>query len=128
MTEESQLKTELVKQCKSVGWYARRIEDQFAVGVLDIHIVPPGFQTLFIEAKIVDGMVFRPTERQFVEGLRIIEAKGLAIPVLIGWRNKIMYIADWGREAYITRAFRQPDGMNYVQALGVWMYGKQRSD
>jgi hypothetical protein len=125
MTEESQLKTELVKQCKAMGWYARRIEDKFAVGILDIHIVPTNCQTLFVEAKVTDGLVFRPTERQFIEGRRIIEARGFAQPVLIGWRQDIMHIADWAREAYITRAFKQPSGMNYAQTIGEWLHGKQ---
>jgi hypothetical protein len=128
LTEESQLKTELVKQCKAMGWYARRIEDGYGVGILDITIVPTGFMALFVEGKVTDGLKFAPSERQYVEGLRVIEARGLAVPILVGWRNQVMYIADWGREAFITKAFRQYDNMNYAQTIQEWIRGKQRSD
>jgi hypothetical protein len=128
LTEESQLKTELVKQCKAMGWYARRIEDGYGVGILDIVIVPRGSPTLFVEGKVTDGMKFAPTERQYVEGLRVIEAKGLALPILVGWRNEIMYVANWDREAFITKAFRQPDKMNYAQTIEEWIRGKYASD
>jgi hypothetical protein len=127
-TEESDLKTELVKQCKAMGWYARRIEDSYGVGILDIIIVPTGFPVLFVEGKVTDGLKFAPSERQYVEGVRIIQAHGFAVPILVGWRNKIMYVADWDDEAYITKALRQPDNMNYAQTIKEWLDGKQRSN
>ena len=102
------------------------------MGILDIVIVPNAYPAiapvLFVEAKVTDGLKFAPTERQYVEGLRIIEARGSAIPILVGWRQEIMYIADWGREAFITRAFKQPDGSNYAHTIEVWLHGKQYSD
>jgi hypothetical protein len=128
MSEESQLKTELVKQCKAMGWYARRIEDGYGVGILDITIVPTGYPTLFVEGKVTDGLKFAPSERQYIEGLRVIEAHGIAVPVLIGWRNQIMYVADWGREAFITKAFRQYGNMNYAQTIEEWLRGKRDSN
>ena len=128
MSEESTLKTELVKQCKAMGWYARRIEDGYGVGILDIIIVPTGFPTLFVEGKVTDGLKFAPSERQYVEGLRVIEAHGIAVPILVGWRNQIMYIADWGREAFITKAFRQYGSINYAQTIEEWLRGKRDSD
>lgn len=128
MTEESQLKTQLVKQCRERGWYARRIEDQYAVGVLDVIIVPTGYPTLFVEGKVTDGLKFAPTDRQFIEGRRVIEAHGLAVPILVGWRQEVMYIADWDREAFITKAFKQYGSMNYAQTIEEWLRGKQRSD
>jgi len=128
LSEESVLKTELVKQCKTMGWYARRIEDGYGVGILDITIVPTGHPTLFVEGKVTDGLKFAPTERQYVEGLRVMEAHGLALPILVGWRNQVMYIANWGREAFITKAFRQPNNANYAQTLKEWLNGKQHSD
>jgi hypothetical protein len=128
MREESQLKTELVKQCKARGWYARRIEDGFGVGILDVIIVPHGSYTLFVEGKVTDGLKFAPSERQYVEGLRVMEARGHALPILVGWRNQTMYIANWGREAFITKAFRQPDNANYAQAIEEWVRGKRDSD
>jgi hypothetical protein len=127
LSEESILKTELVKQCKARGWYARRIEDGYGVGILDITIVPTGYPTLFVEGKVTDGLKFAPSERQYVEGIRVIEAKGIAFPVLIGWRSQVMYIADWGREAFITKAFKQPSGANYVGTIEEWLRGKHNS-
>lgn len=126
MTEESDLKRELVRQCKVAGYYARRIEDQYGVGILDIVVVPTDYVTLFIEAKVTDGMKFGPTERQYVEGQRILAAKGAAMPILVGWRQKIMYVADWGREAFITRAFKQPEGVDYAGTIGAWAKWKTK--
>lgn len=123
--EESHLKTQLVRQCKERGWYARRFEDQYAVGVLDVVIVPTKHQTLFVEGKVTDGIKFVPTDRQFIEGRRIIESGGLALPILVGWRQDRMYIADWGREAYITKAFAQYGTLNYAQTIEEWLNGKQ---
>lgn len=125
--EESHLKTQLVRQCKERGWYARRFEDQYAVGVLDIIIVPTGFNTLFLEAKVTDGLKFAPTERQYIEGQRVLEASGHALPILVGWRQQRMYIADWGREAYITKAFAQYGSLNYAQTIEEWIRGKYYS-
>lgn len=124
MSEESQLKTELVSQCKAMGWYARRIEDGYGVGILDIIIVPRDYVTIFVEAKVTDGLKFAPTERQYVEGIRVINAQGSAVPILVGWRSEIMYIADWGREAFITRAFKQPVNYNYAQTIEEWIKWK----
>lgn len=126
MNHETELKTELVRQCRKLGWYARRIEDQYAVGILDIIIVPPNHFTLFVEAKITDGLKFAPTPRQYVEGLEIIKASGCAFPVIIGWRQEIMYIGDWAHEAFITKAYRQPDGMNYAETIKEWISGRNQ--
>ena len=128
MTEESDLKRELITQCKKLGWYARRIEDQYAVGVLDVVIVPYSAPTLFVEGKVTDGLKFAPTPRQFIEGVRIIDSSGFAVPVLVGWRQKVMYVTDWATEAFITKSFKQPTGCNYAETLKEWLIGKQYSD
>jgi hypothetical protein len=125
MSEESQLKSELVRQCKAMGWYARRIEDGYGVGILDVIIVPSKHPTLFVEGKVTDGIKFAPTERQYIEGMRIIQAAGQALPILVGWRQETMYIANWGSEAFITKAYRQPDRMNYAQTIKEWLDGRQ---
>jgi len=123
-TEESDLKTKLVKQCKDLGWYARRIEDQFAVGTLDTIIVPSGNNpVLFVEGKVTDGLKFGPTERQYIEGERIRDANGYAKPVLVGWRSTVMYVSFWKREAYITKSFKQPLGRNYAETIKDWLDG-----
>jgi hypothetical protein len=122
--EESLLKSRLVEQCRAKKWYARRIEDAFAVGILDIIIVPTGFPTLFVEGKITDGLKFGPTDRQYIEGVKILQALGNGMPLLIGWRSQVMYVSNrWNRDGdYITRAFKQPDGAGYADTIEAWLH------
>jgi hypothetical protein len=127
-TEESELKTKLVQQCRERGWYARRIEDQFAVGILDVTVAISWRPVLFIEAKVTDGLKFSPTERQYIEGLQINKANSCAIAILVGWRDKVMYVDDWYREVFITKAFAQPKGLNYAETLEEWFTNGRQND
>ena len=80
-----------------LGGYARRIEDRFAVGALDMIIKPPRHSMLFAEGKVIGGNVFEPTLRQFEEGKRIIAAGVSAL--LIGWNGGKMYVSPWVAKA-----------------------------
>ena len=42
MNLESELKTKLVSACVKLGAYARRLEDRYALGLLDLDIKFPG--------------------------------------------------------------------------------------
>ena len=86
---ESDVKRNMVKNVKASGGYARRIEDQYAVGMVDMVIIPRGLPVFMAEVKIVRDGVFGPTPRQFVELMGIHQAAeegGHVIPVMIGYK------------------------------------------
>ena len=64
---EADRKRDLVKAIKAFGGHARRIEDSWAVGVLDLIIKLPGVPLIFAEGKIITGNLFGPTQAQFAE-------------------------------------------------------------
>ena len=95
---EADHKRRLVAEVNALrGGYARRVEDRFAVGVLDLIIKLPGLPIIFAEGKVVDGNLFGPTERQFIEGERIMAAGMTAL--LLGWRSGILYVSPWVKQA-----------------------------
>lgn len=94
---ESKVKTDIVAQVKKAGGYARRIEDQFAVGILDTLIVlnGPDYPVFLAEVKILKNNIFGPSDRQYVEMLHVIRAQnGAAVAVLVGYDvpTKTFYI------------------------------------
>jgi hypothetical protein len=102
--DESTRKRELVREINALsGGYARRWEDRWATGLLDLVIKLPGHPLLWGEGKMVDGNLFAPTERQWVEGNRIIAAGMPAI--LIGWKQKFMFVSPWVKQADIRTCF-----------------------
>jgi hypothetical protein len=111
MNLESKLKAALVTDCKDIGAYARRHEDRYAIGLLDLSIKFLGHPHLLAEAKIVDGQKFAPTPRQYVEGQRYEAAGGLC--ALIGWdkKTKVMFVHPWARWAMKADCF--PPGGGY---------------
>lgn len=115
---EAAYKRDLVAQINAIeGGYARRIEDRFAVGVLDLLIKYPGHDVVMAEGKIIEGNLFAPTERQYEEGLRLNQAE--IEPFLIGWKDGQMYVSEWAKQADYRECFtleRAP----YVEIL--WRY------
>jgi hypothetical protein len=104
MTDEADRKRKLVKEINLLpGAYARRIEDKWAVGVLDLVIKLPGQPWLWAEGKIIDGNLFAPSERQWVEGNRI-RATGTLV-LLFGWKQRFMFISPWVQQADIRTCF-----------------------
>jgi hypothetical protein len=82
---ESQIKTELiVRPMKKLGFYARRIEDQYSVGFPDLILKLPSFSWVFAEAKVVRGSFFNPSPRQLVELVRLDQA-GNCWSIVIGY-------------------------------------------
>lgn len=97
---EADHKRKLVAEVNALrGGYARRIEDRFAVGVLDLIIKLPELPWIWAEGKMVDGFKFAPTERQWVEGERILATGTRAL--LIGWKKSFTYISPWVKQADI---------------------------
>ena len=94
---EAEYKRRLVAEVKHLGGHARRIEDKWAVGILDLDIKLPGHAFFKAEGKLVEGNLFAPTGSQYAEGVKWIKAGVDA--VLIGWQDKAMYISPWVKKA-----------------------------
>jgi hypothetical protein len=102
--DEAARKRKLVAEVNALrGGYARRLEDRFAVGLLDLVIKLPELPWFWAEGKLVEGYKFAPTERQWVEGVRIIATDTPA--VLIGWKGPLMYVSPWVKQADIRDCF-----------------------
>ena len=98
MTNESDHKRALVAEIKSLrGGWARRVEDRFAVGVLDLILKLPDEPIIFAEGKMIDGNLFAPTQRQWIEGEKI-QAAGLMV-LLLGWKGSQMSVSPWVPQA-----------------------------
>jgi hypothetical protein len=122
MNLESKLKTQLVADCRGLGAYARRHEDRYAIGLLDLAIKLPGHPHLLAEGKLIPHQSFAPTLRQFEEGQRYIAAGGLC--ALIGWdpKTKVMYVHEWAKTALRKDSF--PPGGSYgphAETLRDWL-------
>jgi hypothetical protein len=92
MTSEADVKRKIVKDFKDRGHYARRIEDSFSVGFPDLVLVPKDYPVFFTEAKIIRGLKFGPTPRQYVEMMRLAISKH-SVPTLLGWEDGVYYLA-----------------------------------
>jgi hypothetical protein len=123
MTFESECKTKFIKNCRKIGAYARRIEDQFAVGVLDMIVVFEEYPVCFLEGKVVEHQSFGPTERQYVEGCKILSLEGgHSIPLLVAWdKQGGFYIHEWTRKANITDSYSE-QGKNDAAILRNFLY------
>ena len=94
---EADHKRELVAAINALpGGRARRIEDRYGTGILDLIIKLPGHDVVMAEAKLVDGNLFAPTGAQFEEGKRW-EAAGVKC-LLIGWKKASDVHLAVGRE------------------------------
>ena len=123
MNLESKLKADLVHGCRDLGAYARRHEDRFAIGLLDLSIKFPGHPHLLAEAKIVEHQKFEPTLRQWKEGQDYTAAGGLCC--LIGWdkQTKAMFVHPWARWAMKEDCFTPASGSkkSHAETLRDWL-------
>jgi hypothetical protein len=124
---ESDYKRRLVKAVNALpGGWARRVEDRYAVNVLDMIIKLPGHPMFMAEGKIITGNLFGPTPGQFEEGCRLQEA---AIrPLLIGWKLGIMYISPWIKKAEIRECFSSLESstpLDHLTALRAYLSMKE---
>jgi hypothetical protein len=115
---ESDYKRRLVAEVKALGGHARRVEDRFAVGVLDLILKLPGHDVVMAEGKVIDGFKFAPTARQYEEGEKWIKA-GVGA-VLIGWQNGVMYLSHWTDKAD-RRTCKTYANLNCAQALAKFL-------
>ena len=121
-TLESERKRELVDSCRALGGYARRLEDKYALGLLDLTIKLPDLPHVLAEGKIVEHQKFEPTLRQYEEGERYIAAGGVC--ALIGWdkKTKVMFVHKWAKYALKENSF-PPGGSykGYAETLRDWL-------
>ncbi len=122
--DEAAHKRKLVAEVKALrGGFARRIEDRWAVGVLDLIIKLPNWPVVIAEGKIFDGNLFLPTEKQFDEGQRWIQAGVGAL--LIGWKGKTkeMFVSPMVRRVNIKDGCFSGSWqtMDYWQILDAFM-------
>jgi hypothetical protein len=92
--KEADVKRKMIKSMHEAGGYARRIEDQYAVGVYDTILIPHGLPVFMAEVKVIRGTHFGPTPRQMVELQRVTDVAALSghvIPVMIGWQEGVFY-------------------------------------
>ena len=112
---ESAYKRKLVDQINHLsGGRARRIEDRWAVGVLDLIIKIPGHDVVMAEGKVVAGNVFGPSLSQHEEGQRWQDAGVRCL--LIGWKANRMYVSTWCDEADIRHCFSAPS-VSFAEGL-----------
>lgn len=112
---EADLKRKLVREINDLpSAYARRIEDRWSVGALDVFIKLPEARAMWAECKVFDGNVFGPTKRQWVEGNRLLAANVPAL--LIGWRDKVMHVSQWVEQADRRECFTCSD-CDYAMTL-----------
>lgn len=125
MNLESRLKADLVAACRDLGAYARRHEDRYALGLLDLAIKFPGYPHLLAEAKVVAHQAFAPSQRQFIEGQRYVAAGGLACLIGFDKQTKRMFIHDWAEAASKAESWPlEADDRNYAQTLRDWLEWK----
>lgn len=97
---------------------ARRLEDRYGVGVLDLIIKLPGVPTFWAEGKVIKHNAFGPTTIQFEEGQRWLAA-GMRV-ILIGWHHGAIYLSPWKEEADRRDCFGAV-GVDHVKTLMEFM-------
>lgn len=115
MTTESSRKARLVREVKLLGGQARRLEDKWAVGLLDLVIKLPGHPLIWGEGKLIEGNLFQPTGAQYEEGMKWIKA-GVGV-VLLGWQATTMYISPWTKKADKRECWTNSEGTDAESLL-----------
>ena len=98
---ESDYKRKLVAEINHLpGARARRIEDRYATGILDLTIALPGIPMFWAEGKVIKANMFSPTPIQFEEGQKWLEA---GVRVISDWLARrpiyLLALGEGGRSA-----------------------------
>lgn len=101
MKSENECKTAFCTDVRNSGGFARRLEDQYGVGVPDMLVVPRGGPVFLIEAKLMRSAKWGATERQGIELKRFQDAvsrsgAGYACELGFDPEGKIMTIRQYG--------------------------------
>lgn len=115
---ESAYKVKMVKAIKDAGGYARRIEDQYGVGILDMILCLPTTGMICAEAKRFKGNFFKPSPRQYVEMERINNGGGLSL--LIGIKEGVHYLHHSTMTAFVDNCVVQQNGESFPDLLMRW--------
>lgn len=83
----------------------------------------PALPWTFAEAKLVNGHLFAPSERQFVEGERILRTGSPVI--LIGWKKGQMYLSPWVKQGDVRTSYSDPE-RSEVNALREYLTWRQQ--
>lgn len=91
MVKEIDWQAKVVKRLKLEGCYARKASSTYAVGVLDLDVVIPGFGGMKIEMKLESelrlGQVWKRTigytEKQKEEAENVIKAQGAVLGLVV---------------------------------------------
>lgn len=91
---ESQEKTMAVAEVIARGGYARRLEDQYTVGMPDMIVALRNYPVVMLEAKILRGNSFGPSPRQWVEMKRMMTSGCVHIfPMCMAFSNEGYHFA-----------------------------------
>jgi hypothetical protein len=118
---ENAHKSDMVAAIRKAGGYARRIEDQYGVGILDLILCMPSTGIVIAEAKIFDGHVFQPRGRQYLEMCDWDNAGGVAL--LIGVKDGKYYLHGTNRDDHPRGQVRDEDclvGDDFVEVFQRW--------
>jgi len=125
---ESWYKRKMVESIKDAGGYARRFEDQFAVGILDLVFKLPGMPVIFAEAKRFSYQQFSLSPRQWEEARQIIKAGGYAASIGIKIPEERAFITGLPRnkdgKVAASECLAQEPGESFPQLLKRW-YGEE---
>lgn len=91
MTEADE-KRLIVNAIKKHGGYARRLEDQYAVGLPDLFIGLKGLPAVLIEAKLIRGNIFSPSPRQLQELIKLQSSGATVVPLVMGINDNGYYL------------------------------------
>jgi len=88
MTSEAEFKRDLVRQLLKEGGYARRLEDRYAVGTLDLLLLTKRF-LIYAEAKLIKGIAL-PARVAQREQIKLFNGVGntRAYALIIGLKEK----------------------------------------
>lgn len=114
MKPETKFKNKVVDSFREVGAYARRIEDQYAVGLPDLILIPYALPVFICEAKIIGASYFAPSPRQDIE-LRRIGVSPSVIPCVMGYdeETNTAYLHKRAKRCYVKDCFKQLEGESY---------------
>lgn len=121
---EADYKRAIVKEIKANSGYARRLEDMFAVGVLDTIICLPETGIFLVEVKRFSFQQFAPSPRQFEEMRRVAAAHGNTAIIGVKMPEEIYHIhgipKDHGGRVFAKDCVIQQPGETFTQLFKRW--------
>jgi len=106
---EAEFKRDIVRQLTREGGYARRLEDRYAVGTLDLLLLTQRY-LIYAEAKLIKGLIALPARVAQREQIKLFNAVGNtnACAIIIGLKDRSVGFGLPG-EAYDGALINHPD-------------------